>query len=133
MSDSKEALCQRLKDSSCQPAGRTFPIAKPSSDNFSAFIKFAKKEFGNHAVIQQCCVDFTGNEMHMVHTHTHTRTHAHSHALARARTHTHTHTHTHTLTHKHTYTHTHTHTHTGAHTQTPTAVLLCTVVCGCRY
>jgi len=61
MSDSKEALSQRLKDSSCQPAGRTFPIAKPSSDNFSAFIKFAKKEFGKDAAIQQCGIHFTGN------------------------------------------------------------------------
>jgi hypothetical protein len=36
-------------------------IAKPSIDNSSAFIKFAKKEFGKHADIQQCCVHFTGN------------------------------------------------------------------------
>ena len=31
-----------------------FPIAKPSSDNCAAFIKFAKKEFGKDAAIQQC-------------------------------------------------------------------------------
>ncbi len=42
-------------------APQKFPIAKPSSDNFSAFIKFAKKEFGKDAAIQQCCVYFTGN------------------------------------------------------------------------
>jgi hypothetical protein len=42
-------------------APQKFPIAKPSSDNCAAFIKFAKKEFGNVAAIQHCSIHFTGN------------------------------------------------------------------------
>ncbi len=42
-------------------APQKFPIAKPSSDNCAAFMKFAKKEFGKDAAIQQCSIHFTGN------------------------------------------------------------------------
>ncbi len=39
---------------------KKLPVPKPSSDNSLAFIKLAKKEFGKHVDIQQCCVHFTG-------------------------------------------------------------------------
>jgi hypothetical protein len=57
--DVKDFKTLRLDQRDAAP--QKFPIAKPSSDNSSAFIKFAKKEFGKDAAIQQCGVHFTGN------------------------------------------------------------------------